>query len=165
MKQFKIASSSIFFFALLGLLLASNDLSAQNRFSNNELSINAFRNPSIGLEYRYRSVSVNAGYYITNLEPDITTKFLKTGLTAWFLPLGQKENPSSFYAGASYLRGLNLDYKDQNALGLEAGFRWMIWEGLNFRIGGIALIAKDQDVQINPTPGLSYSFFFNSKKQ
>lgn len=165
MKQFKIASASIFFFALLGLLLASNDLSAQNRFSNNELSINAFRNPSIGLEYRYRSVSVNAGYYITNLEPDITTKFLKTGLTAWFLPLGQKENPSSFYAGASYLRGLNLDYKDQNALGLEAGFRWMIWEGLNFRIGGIALIAKDQDVQINPTPGLSYSFFFNSKKQ
>lgn len=165
MKQFKIISSSIFFFALLELLLASNDLSAQNRFSNNELSINAFRNPSIGLEYRYRCVSVHAGYYITNLEPDITTKFLKTGLTAWFLPIGQRENPSSFYAGTSYLRGLNLDYKDQNALGLEAGFRWMIWEGLNFRIGGIALIAKDQDVKINPTPGLSYSFFFNSKKQ
>ena len=160
MKQFKIASASIFFFALLGLLLASNDLPAQNRFSNNELSINAFRNPSIGLEYRYRSVSVHAGYYITNLEPDITTKFLKTGLTAWFLPLGQKENPSSFYAGASYLRGLNLDYKDQNALGLEAGFRWMIWEGLNFRIGAIALAAKGHDLKINPTPGLSYSFFF-----
>lgn len=160
MKQFKIISSSIFFFALLGLLLASNDLSAQNRFSINELSINAFRNPSIGLEYRYRSVSVHAGYYITNLEPDITTKFLKTGLTAWFLPLGQKENPSSFYAGASYLRGLNLDYKDQNALGLEAGFRWMIWEGLNFRIGAIALAAKGHDLKINPTPGLSYSFFF-----
>ncbi len=74
--------------------------------------------------------------------------------------VGQKEHPSSFYAGASYLRGLNLEYKDQNALGLEAGFRWMIWEGLNFRIGAIALMAKGQDVKINPTPGLSYSFFF-----
>ena len=165
MKPFKIISTSILFFALLLLMLAPSGLSAQNRFSTNELSINAFRNPSIGLEYRYRSVSGHAGYYVTNLEPNITTKFLKTGLTAWFLPLGQKENPSSFYAGASYLRGLNLDYEDQNALGLEAGFRWMIWEGLNFRIGGIALIAKDQDLQINPTPGLSYSFFFNSKKQ
>ncbi len=165
MKPFKIISTSILFFALLLLMLAPSGLSAQSRFSTNELIVNAFRNPSIGLEYRYHSVSVHAGYYVTNLEPDITTKFLKVGLTAWFLPLGQKENPSSFYAGASYLRGLNLDYEDQNALGLEAGFRWMIWEGLNFRIGGIALIAKDQDVQINPTPGLSYSFFFNSKKQ
>ncbi len=165
MKLFKITSFSIFFGALLVLFLSTSGLFAQSRFSTNELSINAFRNPSIGLEYRYYSVSVHAGYYITNLEPDITTKFLKAGLTAWFLPLGQKENPSSFYAGASYLRGLNLDYKDQNALSLEAGFRWMIWEGLNFRIGAIALAAKGHDVKINPTPGLSYSFFFNSKKQ
>ncbi|WP_373551247.1 hypothetical protein [Haliscomenobacter sp.] len=152
-------------FIVLLLLAAASHTFAQNRFSGNEFSVNAFRNPSIGLEFRHQQLSVHAGYYITALEPGITTKFMKVGLTTWFLPVGQKEHPSSFYAGASYLRGLNLDYKDQNALGLEAGFRWMIWEGLNFRIGGIALIAKDQDVQINPTPGLSYSFFINSKKQ
>lgn len=133
---------------------------AQSRFSKHELSINGFRNPSIGLEYRYQQLSIHAGYYITALEAGVTTKFLKTGLTAWFLPIGKKENPSSFYAGASYLRGLNLEYEEQNAFAVEAGFRWMIWKGLNFRIGAIALMSKGHDMKINPTPGLSYSFFF-----
>ncbi|MBL7815629.1 MAG: hypothetical protein JNL70_11480 [Saprospiraceae bacterium] len=142
------------------LLLISATAFSQSRFSKNEFSINGFRNPSIGLEYRMKNMSVHAGYYITALEAGITTKFVKTGLTAWFLPVGKKENPSSFYAGASYLRGINLDYNKENALGLEAGFRWMIWKGFNFRIGGIALIAKGHDVKINPTPGISYSFFF-----
>lgn len=142
-------------------LLASLCTYAQSRFSKSEISLNGFRNPSIGVEYRHQNISVHAGYYITALEAGITTKFLKTGVTAWFLPVGKKENPSSFYAGASYLRGINLDYNKENALGVEAGFRWMIWQGLNFRIGAIALVAKGQDVKINPTPGISYSFFLN----
>lgn len=133
---------------------------AQSRFSKGEFSINGFRAPSIGLEYRYRNISIHGGYYITALESGVTTKFIKAGLTGWFLPLGKRENPSSFYAGASYLRGINLDYDNQNAFGLEAGFRWVIWKGLNLRIGAIALMAKDHDVEINPTPGISYSFFF-----
>lgn len=137
----------------------SNAAFSQSRFSKQEFSINGFRNPSIGLEYRRHHLSFHAGYYVTNFESGITTKFLKTGVTAWFLPVGKKENPSSFYAGASYLRGINLDYKNENALGLEAGFRWMVWKGLNLRIGGIAIAAKGQDLKINPTPGISYSFF------
>lgn len=140
------------------LLLVSTAAFSQSRFSKNELSINGFRNPSIGLEYRHQHISVHAGYYITALESGITTKFLKAGVTAWFLPVGKKENPSSFYAGASYLRGINLDYNQENAMGLEAGFRWMVWKGLNVRIGAIALAAKGHDVKINPTPGISYSF-------
>ena len=100
------------------------------------------------------------GYYVTNFESGVTTQFVKTGLTYWFLPVDKKEIPSSFYAGASYLRGLNRDYEDKNALGVEAGFRWMIWKGLNFRIGAIAIAAKGQSLQINPTPGISYSFKF-----
>lgn len=140
-------------------LLVSIGAFSQSRFSKNEISINGFRNPSIGLEYRRNHLSFHAGYYITALEAGITTKFLKTGVTAWFLPVGKKENPSSFYAGASYLRGINLEYNKENALGLEAGFRWMVWKGLNVRIGGIALISKGHDVRINPTPGISYSFF------
>lgn len=159
MKQVQ-NNTHLFSFGILLLLAAASHTFAQNRFSGNEFSINAFRNPSIGLEFRHQQLSAHAGYYITALEPGITTKFMKVGLTTWFLPVGKKEHPSSFYAGASYLRGLNLEYKDQNALGLEAGFRWMIWEGLNFRIGAIALVAKGHDVKINPTPGLSYSFFF-----
>ena len=142
------------------LVLISTSAFSQSKFSKNELSINGFRNPSIGLEYRHQQISVHAGYYITAFEQGVTTRFFKAGVTAWFLPVGKKENPSSFYAGVSYLRGINLDYKDENALGMEAGFRWMVWKGLNIRIGAIAVAAKGHDVKINPTPGISYSFFF-----
>lgn len=145
---------------LLAALLLWAGLAQAQQFSKNEFSVNGFRNPSIGVEYRHQSVSLHGGYYLTNFESGVTTRFIKTGVTLWFLPTGKKANPSSFYAGASYLRGLNRDYEKQNALGLEAGYRWMIWKGLNFRIGGIALLAKDHKVKINPTPGLSYSFFF-----
>lgn len=138
-------------------LLVSTTAFAQNKFNQQELSINGFRNPSIGLEYRYKQVSVHAGYYITAFTAGVTTKFVKTGATVWLLPVDKKPIPSSFYVGASYLRGLNLEYKGQNALGLEAGFRWMIWKGLNFRIGAIGVAAKGQSFKINPTPGISYA--------
>jgi hypothetical protein len=142
------------------LVLVSTSAFSQNKFSKNEFSINGFRNPSIGAEYRHQSVSVHAGYYITAFESGVTTKFFKAGATVWFLPVGKKQNPSSFYAGASYLRGINLDYKNENAVAMEAGFRWMIWKGLNARIGAIGVAAKGHDLKINPTPGISYSFFF-----
>ncbi|MBX7109441.1 MAG: hypothetical protein K1X61_12395 [Chitinophagales bacterium] len=61
----------------------------------------------------------------------------------------------------SYLRGLDHDYEDKNAFGAEAGFRWMIWKGLNLRIGAIAVAAQDEDLKLNPPGGISYSFFFN----
>ncbi|WP_205435326.1 MULTISPECIES: hypothetical protein [Flavobacterium] len=65
----------------------------QEKFSEHEFSLNGFRNPSIGAEYRYKRVSVHAGYYPTNFESGVTTEFIRTGLTYWFLPVGQKENP------------------------------------------------------------------------
>jgi len=58
------------------------------------------------------------------------------------------------------MRGFNLEYDGENALGFEAGFRWMIWKGINFRIGGIAIAAKGKDLKINPAPGISYTFKF-----
>lgn len=142
------------------LVLVSSSAFAQSKFSKNEFSINGFRNPSIGLEYRYRHISVHGGYYMTAFQSGITTKFIKTGLTAWFLPIGKRKNPSSFYAGASYLRGINRDYKNANAVAVEAGFRWMVWKGINLRIGGIGVAAKGHGLKINPTPGISYSIFF-----
>lgn len=146
------------FFALL--ITLAGTVFSQNKFPENELSINAFRNPSIGLEYHRRQISVHAGYYTTAFESGKYTNFLKTGVTCWLLPVDKKDIPSSFYAGASYLRGLNRDYKNENAFAAEAGFRWMIWKGLNFRIGVIAVAASGRDLQINPTPGISYSFKF-----
>jgi hypothetical protein len=163
MKQFKntfFLISAIKKSAILALFVAaSTGAFSQSRFSKHEISINAFRNPSIGAEYRYKLISLHAGYYPTAFESGENTSFLKVGATAWFLPLGRKENPSSFYAGASYLRGFNRDYEGKNALGVEAGFRWMVWKGLNLRIGAIAVAAPGESLKINPTPGISYSFF------
>jgi hypothetical protein len=140
------------------LLMAISATQAQSKFSKQELSINGFRNPSIGLEYRYQQVSIHGGYYITNFTQNTTTQFVKAGISYWFLPMDKKEIPSSFYAGASYLRGINRDYEGKNAFAAEAGFRWMIWKGLNLRLGVIALAAKGERLKINPTPGISYSF-------
>lgn len=142
------------------VLLLVSTTQAQSRFSKKELSINAFRNPSIGAEFRMKQVSVHAGYYPTAFEAGENTSFFKAGVSVWFLPVGKKENPSSFYAGLSYLRGFNKDYENKNAMGTEAGFKWMIWKGLNFRIGAIAVAAKGESLKINPAPGISYSFFF-----
>lgn len=151
---------SIIAILALAAVLSNGQSIAQSRFSNNEISINGFRNPSVGLEYRRDQVSVHAGYYPTAFEAGENTSFVKVGLTGWFLPVGKEEQPSSFYAGASYMRGFNRDYDGKNALSIEAGFRWMVWKGLNLRIGAIAVSAKGERVKFNPTPGISYSFFF-----
>ncbi|MCZ8216360.1 MAG: hypothetical protein O9262_08995 [Cyclobacteriaceae bacterium] len=145
---------------IFSILLLSSMGFAQDKFHNNMVSVNAFRNPSIGLEYQRKQSSIHAGYYLTNFESGVTTEFWKTGVTYWFLPVGKKEISSSFYGGLSYLRGVTRDYTNKNALGIEAGFRVYVWKGLNFRIGVIALAAKGQDLKINPTPSISYSFKF-----
>lgn len=142
------------------LMIFATTSNAQSKFPKNELSINGFRNPSIGLEYRHKQLSVHGGYYVTNFTQNTTTQFAKAGVTYWFLPIGNKDIPSSFYAGVSYLRGLNRDYEGKNAMSAEVGYRWMIWKGLNFRLGVIALAANGESLKINPTPGISYSFKF-----
>lgn len=142
------------------LLLVSVTAFSQQKLSKNEISVNGFRSPSIGMEYRHRSVSVHAGYYITAFDKGETTRFFKAGISAWFLPVGHKENPSSFYAGLSYLRGINLDYKAENTLGIEGGFRWMVWKGLNLRGGLIGVLGEGHRAKLNPSSGISYSFFF-----
>lgn len=142
------------------LLIATTVLSAQSRFSKHEISLNGFRNPSIGAEYRYQHISLHVGYYPTNFESGVTTEFVRTGLSYWFLPVGKKENPSSFYASVALARGTSRDYKGKNAGMAELGFRWMVWKGINLRIGVTALAAAGQPTHINPTPGINYSFFF-----
>jgi hypothetical protein len=141
-------------------LLLAGLAQAQERFPANQLSINGFRNPSIGLEYHRRQASVHAGYYLTNFESGVTTRFLKAGLTYCFLPWGKQKVPSSLYAGASYLRGLSRDYEGQNAAALEAGAKFIVWRGLNLRLGGIALVASGQRLKVNPTPSINYSIAF-----
>ncbi len=148
-------------FLLSGLLMMTLSVTlAQSKFSTHEISINGFRNPSVGAEYRYRHLSVHAGYYPTNFTSNTTTEFIRTGVTLWFLPISKKENPSSFYTSVSYARGMTRAYRSKNAIMSEVGFRWMIYKGLNLRIGVAGLAARGESFKINPTPGISYSFFF-----
>lgn len=146
----------------LCILLLSGALAAQAqsgaRFSRHEISINGFRNPSIGLEYRYRFVSAHAGLYLTNFVAGETTRFIKTGATLWFLPIGKRTNPSSFYFQLSALRGLNRDYAQEYAVSPDLGFRWMVWKGLNLRVGIVGVFGRNK-ASILWTPGISYSWF------
>ncbi len=133
-------------------------LAAQNNNSKQYLSINMFRNPSIGLEYRYNDFSIHSGYYPTNFESNVTTEFIRTGITYWFLPFSKKEIPSSFYTSISFSKGLTKDYKNKDAGMIEAGISLMIFKGINFRIGTTVLFTKNKKTEINPTPGLNYTF-------
>lgn len=80
---------------LVVLLMAVATLAqAQDRFPKSQLSINGFRNPSIGLEYQRNQFAVHAGYYVTNFESGVTTEFHQGGsslvLTWWaFAILGE----------------------------------------------------------------------------
>jgi len=53
----KIATT-ILLVSLLG------NANAQSRFEGKELSINGFRNPSVGAEFRIKHMSVHAGYFL-----------------------------------------------------------------------------------------------------
>lgn len=154
--MFATIKSVLFLVVVFGALTAN----AQDRFPAHQISINGFRNPSIGAEYQHKQISVHAGYYTTAFESGEYTNFIKTGLTYYFLPVDKKENPSSFYSSLSYAKGLNNDYKDKDAAIGDVGFRWFVWKGLNVRLGVAALTSKGESLKINPTPGISYSFTF-----
>ncbi len=132
-----------------------------------EISINAFRNPSVGVEYRRNQFSVHAGYYPTILRDQArtesgadnnTTSFVRAGISCWFLPHYSRPSnlPSAGYASLSYVRGLDYEYRGKNGLMGEVGFRWVVWKGLQLRLGAAVLKAPGTRWQFNPTPGLSY---------
>ncbi len=147
---------------LLAFVLLASAASSQPAFPKHALSVNGFRNPSIGLEYQHQRWSVHGGYYVTNFTSGVTTAFVRAGISYWWLPVGKgrASMPSSFYSGVSYLRGLTRSYRQQNAYAAEIGFRYYVWRGLNARLGLIALAARHQPVRFNPTPAISYSFRF-----
>ncbi|EMY71519.1 hypothetical protein [Leptospira vanthielii] len=155
----KVTISSILIF----IFLIQKPIFGNSTFSKEEFSVNFFRAPSIGGEYRYERVSIHGGYYVTNFEPGITTKFYKVGVGYWFFPtqlVSSAEQPSSFYTYLSYGKGINLEYKNKDTIMYEVGYRFMIWRGFSFRFGLIALSAKGESTELNPTPGISYSEFF-----
>jgi hypothetical protein len=112
-----------------------------------ELMINGFRAPSIGLEYRTGAISLHAGAYPTIINDEGlrgvagTTWFGKAGVTLWFLPVRMMNNErSSFYAGASYLTDFDKAGWGHGAQ-VEAGFRWVVYQGAFVRLGASVLYA------------------------
>lgn len=129
-----------------------------------ELNLNLFRNPSIGLEYRLGPVAAHGGFYPTVISADAagnneTTWFVRAGLSVFFLGYSfYEQRLSEFYVSASYLRGLSKGRG--HAFMAEAGYRWMVWEGLNLRLGVAVLLEPEHEVKVNPTPGIGWSYAF-----
>ncbi len=126
--------------------------------------MNLFRNPSIGLEYRIGALALHAGLYPTIISKDSsgtneTSWFGRAGVTAFFAGHSfYRQRPSELYVSASYLRGLNLDHG--NAGAAEAGYRWMVWSGINVRLGVAVLVERGRAIRVNPTPGIGWSQSF-----
>lgn len=144
---------------LLLASLASADAghAAESKSSRPERQfiLNGFRMPSIGLEYRNRSVSWHAGMYCTVISKDReganeTTWFYKAGATWWPLPF--------LFVDLSGLYGLNKGYRGDPALMLNPGLQYAFRETVLFRLGVALLASPDRSVKINPTPGISLAF-------
>lgn len=120
-----------------------------------QLILNGFRMPSIGLEFRNRSVSWHGGMYCTVVSKDgngenETTWFAKAGATWWPLPY--------LFVDLSGLYGLNKDYRNDPALMLNPGLQYAYRETVLLRLGVAALVSPDHAFKINPTPGISLAF-------
>jgi hypothetical protein len=133
--------------------------------------LNGFRAPSMGLEYRLGMVSVHAGAYPTIINDEGlrgtagTTWFAKAGVTVWFLPLPiMGDERSSFNAGTSYLNDFGAQGWGHSAQ-LEAGFRWVVFEGIFLRLGASALYSPGRScataecttVKVRPNPGIGWA--------
>lgn len=120
-----------------------------------QIILNGFRMPSIGLEYRNRSLSWHAGLYCTVVSQDKdgdneTTWFAKAGTTWW---------PLSFlFVDLSALYGLNKGYRNDPAVMLNPGLQYAYREIVLFRLGVAVLASPDHAFKINPTPGIGIAF-------
>jgi len=127
-----------------------------------ELGVNVFRNPSMGLELRHGPGSVHVGGYSTILSKSAagdreTTWFLKAGATLFVLPhILYRREVNELYLQASYVRGLNRGHA--HGFMADVGYRFMIWRGLNARLGVALLVAPHRKTHINPTPGAGWSY-------
>jgi hypothetical protein len=120
-----------------------------------QIILNGFRMPSIGLEFRNRTVSWHAGMYCTVVSKDAdgeneTTWFAKAGATWW--PL------SYLFVDLSGLYGLNKDYRNDPALMLNPGLQYAFRETVLVRLGVALLASPEHSVKINPTPGIGLAF-------
>jgi hypothetical protein len=143
---------------LLTLVLAAPELSAQEaavqEFEGRRLSVNIFRAPSNGIDYRVSShASVHAGFYPTVLEIQgdrENVNFIRLGGTFW---LSTRSGP---YLSTGV--ALSLDRNAwRHSFANEAGYHQGLGSRLSVRLGVILLTTTDLDrSSANPTIGLSF---------
>ncbi len=137
-----------------------------------QLTVHAFRSPSIGVEVREGFLALHVGVFplIVDSPPEggtRTTWFLKTGVTGYFLryDLGSGR-PSSLFASVSLVQGLNHAWNVSESITrgtgvhAELGVVWAAWRGLDLRLGLGALVGFDGRFNLHPTPGFSWSTVF-----
>ena len=148
-----------------------HDSAAHSAVRGQELMLNGFRSPSIGLEYRVAFLSLHAGAYPTIIDEgetmkDGTTWFAKAGASVWFLPVRMLGNErSSFYGGLSYVNDFDREGWGHGAQ-VEAGFRLVFFKGLFARLGASALYAPGRTcptpdcevVKVRPNPAIGWGF-------
>jgi hypothetical protein len=145
------------------------DVAAYSAVRGQELMLNGFRAPSMGLEYRLGIVSLHAGAYPTIVNEgqtaaDGTTWFAKAGASLWFLPIRMLGNErSSFYAGVSYVKNIDGEGWGHGAQ-VEAGFRWVVYKGAFLRLGASVLYAPGRvcaedcsTTKLRPNPGIGWA--------
>jgi hypothetical protein len=119
------------------------------------ITLNGFRMPSIGPEYRTGDFSWHAGMYPTIVSKNDegvseTTWFGRSGMTWW---------PLSFlFVDVSYLFGLNKDYRNDHGVILNPGLQYRFLDIVVLRLGVAALASPGHALKINPTPGVGLTF-------
>jgi hypothetical protein len=142
---------------LLVLAAAAPALSAQQaapEFEGRKLSVNIFRAPSTGLDYRLSNhASVHAGFYPTVLEIQDdreNVNFIRVGGTFWL------STGSGPYVSTGVALSLERDAWE-HSFANEAGYQQHLGSRLSIRLGAILLTTTDlQASRLNPTIGLSF---------
>jgi hypothetical protein len=142
--------------SVFAILLLGSAMSALAQSDSGEWSLNGFRNPSVGLEYRKGDYSVHAGYYSTILRDPGSARseasgFARVGATRWF--------DDRWYVSASALRGVDGPRDGRNFVIVEAGAQVRPHPKVALRLG-VAVIpaAHGFKTKVNPTPGVSLVF-------
>ncbi len=145
--------------ALVALAVVTPGLSAQvapvPEFDGRRVSVNVFRAPSTGLDYRISDhASAHAGLYPTVLRvrgERENVNFIRLGGTFWMRPAG-----SGFYFSPGI--ALSLERGDwDHSFANEIGYHRQLGDRWSARLGALLLSTVDlESSRINPTIGFSF---------
>lgn len=164
-----VVQSALYLALLLAPMLGSFSLGCREAQAG-EILLNAFRGPSMGLEFKHENWGLHLGLYPTILDQNAagqarTTWFLRSGLNYYH---GLWQDPfwgeGGLYGGVSLMQGINNAWnvsesatQGSGVMG-DIGVRWRFLPQLEARLGVALLVGFDGRMAVNPTPGISCVF-------